>query len=100
MSAEARYNLGLAALVTAIGALLLFGGPVLDAIDAWPDHHAEHAQAQDLQVAINQAVERGRFEQAAQHLCGPQAAWSELADGSVQCRTKHGRPTITVQVAP
>ena len=69
----------------------------LDGID---DHHAEWQQAQDLQLAINAATARGRFEHAAQQLCGPQAAWAELADGSVQCRTKYGRPTITVRVSP
>lgn len=80
-------------------ALLLSTSHLLDGL-AIDDHSAEFAQAQDIQLAINTATERGRFEAAAQQLCGPQAAWQELADGSVQCRTKHGRPTITVRVSP
>ena len=72
-------------------------GPALDGID---DHSAEWAQADDLQAAINRAIAEQRFAKAAQDMCGPQAAWQQLADGSVQCRTKHGRPTITVQVHP
>ena len=74
--------------------LLAWAGPALD------DHSAEWQQADDLQAAINTAIERRRFEQAAQQICGPQAAWAELPDGSVQCKTKHGRPTVTVKVSP
>lgn len=83
-----------AILAAAMVALLAWFGPALD------DNSAEFAQAQDIQLALNTATERGRFEAAAQALCGPQAAWQELADGSVQCRTKHGKPTITVRVSP
>jgi hypothetical protein len=50
--------------------------------------------------AINAAIHQEKFALAAQALCGPQAAWQQLNDGSVQCRTKHGKPTITVQVSP
>lgn len=80
-------------LVVALAAL----GPALDHMD---DHSAEFAVADDLQAAINRAVAEQRFARAAQDLCGPQAAWQQLADGSVQCRTKYGKPTITVQVHP
>ncbi len=86
-----------ALLCVAIAAMLAFVGPRLDEI---PDHSAEWDQARDLQVAIQQATARQRFEHAAQQLCGPQARWEELPDGSVQCRTRFGKPTITVQVAP
>lgn len=83
------------------GALLVLGvsalGPWLDGID---DHHAEYAQADDLQAALIRAQQEKRFAAAAQAMCGPQAAWQQLPDGSVQCRTKYGRPTITVQVSP
>jgi len=72
-------------------------GPALDGVD---DHHAEYAQADDLQAALNRARDEKRFAQAAQAMCGPQAAWQQLHDGSVQCRTKYGRPTVTVQVSP
>lgn len=35
-----------------------------------------------------------RFEKAAQAMCGSEAAWADLGNGSVQCMTKHGRKTI------
>jgi hypothetical protein len=78
------------AMVTA----LCWLGPSLD------DHSDEWNQAVYLQDAINAAIAQEKFALAAQALCGPQAAWQQLNDGSVQCRTKNGRPTITVQVAP
>lgn len=81
--------LALAALV-----LACWYGPSLD------DHGDEWDQAVTLQDAINEAIRQEKFAVAAQALCGPQAAWQELSDGSVQCRTKHGKPTITVQVSP
>lgn len=68
--------------------------------DAIPDHHAEQAQADDLQAAIVASISQGKFERAAQAVCGPQAAWEQLRDGAVQCKTKYGKPTITVQVSP
>ena len=74
--------------------LLAYLGPALD------DHSAEAAQADDLQSALNHAAEQQRFDRAAQALCGPQAAWQQLPDGSVQCKTKYGRPTVTVRVSP
>lgn len=79
--------------VAMVGALCWLG-PSLD------DHGDEFAQAVYLQDAINAAIHQEKFALAAQALCGPQAAWQQLHDGSVQCKTKHGRPTITVQVAP
>lgn len=79
--------------VAMVGALAWLG-PSLD------DHSDEWAQALTLQDAINEAIHQEKFALAAQALCGPQAAWQQLNDGSVQCRTKHGRPTITVQVSP
>lgn len=81
------------ALAIALSAL----GPALDGID---DHHAEWAQADDLQAALIRATDEKRFAQAAQAMCGPQAAWEQLHDGSVQCRTKYGRPTVKVTVSP
>jgi hypothetical protein len=78
----------------AMVAALSWLGPTLD------DHSAEWDQAVTLQDAINAAIAQEKFALAAQALCGPQAAWAQLNDGSVQCRTKHGKPTITVQVSP
>jgi len=76
----------------AIVAILGWFGPSLD------DHSGEWDQAYALEDALNTAAARQRFEKAAQAICGPQAAWQELADGSIQCRTKHGRKTITAKV--
>ena len=41
-----------------------------------------------------------RFVRAAQAMCGQNASWALLGDGSVQCRTKRGHKTITAQVQP
>ena len=83
-----------AALVATMAILLAWFGPSLD------DHSAEWDQAVDLQAAIVASIAQERFDRAAQAVCGPQAAWVQLNDGSVQCKTKHGRPTITVMVSP
>ena len=78
--------------------LLYALGAALD--DAISDHSAEQAQADDLQAAIVASISQGKFDKAAQAVCGPQAAWEQLRDGAVQCKTKYGRPTIVVQVSP
>lgn len=78
----------------AMAVVLCWLGPTLD------DHSAEFDQAVDLQGAINAAIHQQKFDRAAQALCGPQSPWVQLNDGSVQCKTKHGRPTITVMVSP
>lgn len=82
------------ALAIAIAAGLCWFGPSLD------DHSAEADQAVDLQAAINHAIAQEKFAQAAQAVCGPQSPWVQTADGSVQCSTKYGKPTITVKVSP
>lgn len=82
------------ALAIAIVVLLCWFGPSLD------DHADEWDRAITLQDAINVAIEQKKFDVAAQALCGPQSPWVQTADGSVQCSTKHGRPTITVRISP
>ena len=81
-------------IAVAFAGALCWLGPSLD------DHSDEWDQAVYLQDAINAAIAQEKFALAAQALCGPQAAWQQLNDGSVLCKTKNGRPTITVQVAP
>lgn len=81
-------------LAIAFAVVLCWFGPSLD------DHSAEFDQAVDLQAAITASIEQGKFDRAAQAVCGPQSPWVQTADGSVQCSTKHGRPTITVRVSP
>ncbi len=68
--------------------------------DGIPDHSAEQDQAVDLQAAIVASIEQGKFDRAAQAVCGPQSPWVQTADGSVQCSTRYGKPTITVRVSP
>ena len=82
------------ALLLVFVALLCWFGPSLD------DHADEWGDAVTLQDAINESIRQEKFAVAAQAVCGPQAAWQQLQDGSVQCRTKYGKPTITVQVSP
>lgn len=83
-------------IVITVLVVLLAGclGPALD------DNHAEWSRSTDLQTAINTAIAQERFAQAAQELCGPQATWQQDENGSVICRTRYGKPTITVRVAP
>jgi hypothetical protein len=81
-------------IAVAMVAALCWLGPTLD------DHSAEFDQAVDLQAAILASIEQGKFDRAAQAVCGPQSPWVQIADGSVQCSTKHGRPTILVRVSP
>lgn len=73
---------------------------IMAALDGPTDHNTEVAQAQALDDAHHADLARQRFERAAQAMCGENAAWSELDGGAVQCRTKHGRKTITAQVQP
>ena len=88
------------ALLTALAIIAILGwlGPALD------DHSADAAQAADLEVAQHQASAQARYDAAVQRLCGPNAAWMELADGEIQCKTKRGTPTrrvaLTAQVTP
>lgn len=81
-------------LASALAILLCWFGPAID------DHSAENDQAIDLQAAIVASIAQDKFDRAAQAVCGPQSPWVQLNDGSVQCSTKHGRPTITVKVSP
>lgn len=83
-----------AALALALIVALCWFGPSID------DHSAEADEAVDLQAAIVASIAQERFDRAAQAVCGPQAAWVQLPDGSVQCSTKYGKPTITVRVSP
>lgn len=88
------------ALLTAVAMIALLGwlGPALD------DNSAEFDQAADIEAARHQASAQARYDAAVQRLCGPNAAWRELADGEIQCETKRGTPTrrvtLTAQVTP
>lgn len=86
--------------ITVLAMLLLLGwaGPALD------DHSAEFDQAADIETAQHQASAQARYDAAVQRLCGENAAYMELADGEIQCKTKRGTPTrrvtLTAQVTP
>ena len=87
-----------AATTIALICALAWFGPALD------DHSADAAQAADLEAAQHQASAQARYDAAVQHLCGSNAAFMELADGEIQCKTKRGTPTrrvtLTAQVQP
>ena len=63
----------------------------------WP---SEFEAAQDAAAAYRDArteqERQARFEAAAQAMCGENAAWKLLADGSVQCFTHRGFKTKKV----
>lgn len=64
-------------------------GPTLD------DHSAEHDTAKD---AIRQLKEVERFERAAQAICGENAAWTDIGNGVIQCKTHRGYNTKKVSM--
>lgn len=84
-------------LVVAIIFALAVLGPYLDGVHI-DDHSTEVEQARDLEDAQRAAQTRQRFEQAAQRVCGSQAAWREAGNGIVQCFTKRGRPTMRASI--
>lgn len=69
-------------------------------IAAGDDHRAEWPQADSLQDMQRKQAERDRRAQFARAICGPGADWDELGGGAIQCKTRHGRATITAQVQP
>lgn len=81
------------ALTTAALAAVLALGTTID------DHSADYATAADLEAAQQQASAQARYDAAVQRLCGPNAAWMELADGAIQCTDKHGRRTQRVSLS-
>ena len=70
-------------------------GPALDGVTL-DDHGHEVEQAKDLEDAQRAADARQRFEQAAQHLCGPQSAWREISQGVIECKARRGLPSTTL----
>lgn len=84
-----------ALIALAIAAALGWLGPWLDGID---DHSDEWNQVRNIEDAQRAAAARARFEQAAQMVCGPQAAWAMVTRDTVQCRNKYGRKTVVARV--
>lgn len=73
------------ALTTAALAAVLALGTTID------DHSADQAMADNLEAAQQQARHEATYQAAVQRLCGPNAAWMELADGAIECTDKRGR---------
>jgi hypothetical protein len=80
------------AIALTLGSAHLLDGPSDTA--AAQDSAASAADA--AKQARNKAREQERFAQAAARICGENASWRELADGSIQCATKRGHPTLRV----
>ena len=80
-----------AAMAWALGVL----GPSLDGITL-DDHSDEVEQAKNIEDAQRAAQVRKRFEDAAQHLCGPQSSWREISNGVIECKARRGLPSITL----
>jgi hypothetical protein len=85
-------------LIIVIGLIVAWLGPALD------DRSAEADQVAAIDDARQQAAQQARYNAAVQSMCGPNAAWMELADGEIQCTNKRGTPTtrvtITARLAP
>lgn len=82
-------------LVVAIIFALAVLGPYLDGVHI-DDHSTEVQQAQDIEDAQRAAEARRRFEQGAQHLCGPQSSWREISNGVIECKARRGLPSTTL----
>lgn len=87
-------NISTALLVAAIFAAF-FAAQHLD----MTDHSAEHAQADELQVALSDAEKQRRKDLAAQYACGPQSAYVWINESTIECLTTRGRKAGHVEVA-
>jgi hypothetical protein len=54
--------------------------------------------ASDAKATQREQAALARFEKAAQAMCGDNAGWTKLENGSVQCLTKRGHKTQKVQL--
>jgi hypothetical protein len=84
-------------LATAMAGALAVLGPALDGVTL-DDHGHEVEQVRDLEDAQRAAEVRRRFEQAAQHLCGPQSVWREISNGVIECKARRGLPSTNLSL--
>lgn len=84
-------------LTTLMAGALAVLGPWLDGVHI-DDHSTEVQQARDLEDAQRAAAARQRFERAAQHLCGPQSAWREVAHNSIECTARRGLRSVVLNL--
>jgi len=90
---NAAINWGLAAMT----ALVLSTAYLLDGPS---DHQAQIDAEASVRLAQRQARLDASFERAARAVCGENAGWQTLPNGTLQCLTKKGVKTITAQVQP
>ena len=67
-------------------------------LDGPSDHQAAMDAEADAKATQAEQRAQARFEKAAQQMCGDNAGWKLLENGSVQCFTKTGRKTQKVQL--
>jgi hypothetical protein len=67
-------------------------------LDGPSDHQAALDAAADAKATQREQAALARFEKAAQAMCGENAGWTQLENGSVQCFTKRGYKTQKVQL--
>jgi hypothetical protein len=81
--------------LAALTALILSTAYLLDGPS---DHQAAIDAAADAKATQAEQRAQARFEKAAQQMCGENAGWKLLENGSVQCFTKRGHKTRKVQL--
>jgi hypothetical protein len=67
-------------------------------LDGPSDHQAAIDAAADAKATQREQAALARFEKAAQAMCGENAGWTRLENGSVQCFTKRGLKAQKVQL--
>ncbi len=67
-------------------------------LDGPSDHQAAIDAAADAKATQREKAQQARFEKAAQSMCGNNAGWQLLENGTVQCFTKRGHKTQKVQL--
>ena len=67
-------------------------------LDGPSDHQAAMDAAADAKATQREKAQQERFEKAAQSMCGSNAGWQLLENGTVQCFTKRGHKTQKVQL--
>lgn len=59
----------------------------------------DQAEVDRINTAIKERAAKARFEKAAHAMCGNNAAWEEVAPGTVQCYLHTGRKASVVRVS-
>ena len=67
-------------------------------LDGPSDHQAAIDAAADAKATQREQAALARFEKAAHQMCGDNAGWQMLENGTVQCFTKRGHKIQKVQL--